>query len=176
MKVVKVIKNIVVGFLLIAFFGFAITITITLLNLNKYGVTQFNDTSLIVIKEEISSDKYQKGDLVTVNQKKIDKIKPGDEIFIYKVKKDGGVSIDVGIIGEVHKENDAISFENGSTYDMKYAAGEANKIYSNNIGNYYSLFQSKWGFLFIILVPSFLIFVYEIYALVVEVKYGKDEE
>ena len=36
--------------------------------------------------------------------------------------------------------------------------------------------ESKWGFLFIVLVPCFLIFIYEVYALIIEIKYGAEEE
>ena len=41
---------------------------------------------------------------------------------------------------------------------------------------WFSLAVSIFGFLFIVLVPSFLIFVYEVYSLIIEIKYGKDEE
>ena len=63
--------------------------------------------------------------------------------------------------------------ENGSVYDIKFIAGTPTKVYSG-IGNFLSVVESRMGFLFIILVPSFLIFVYEIYALVIEFKYGSE--
>ena len=45
-----------------------------------------------------------------------------------------------------------------------------------NIGKILSVIESKWGFLFIILVPNFFIFIYQLYALIVRIKYDKDEE
>ena len=50
-----------------------------------------------------------------------------------------------------------------------------NKKYEK-IGTFLSVVESKWGFLFIVLVPSFLIFIYEVYSLIIEIKYGKDED
>jgi hypothetical protein len=174
MKIVKIIKKIIIWVLAIAFFAFAITMTALLLNYNKYGVTQIDKTSLILIRDEISSDNYQKGDLVIVEGKKIDAISEGDELFAYKVDKDGNVSIDLGIVDKIHTEENAISLKNGATYSMTFIVGKASKVY-DNIGTYLSIIESKWGFLFIILVPSLLILIYEIYTLVVEIKYGSDE-
>ena len=147
----------------------------SLLNYNKYGLTQFGDTTFVIIKGDISSDNFKKGDLVFVEKKKLDQIVLGDEIFAYHVDKDGFVSIDLGKVGKVHTEEQAITYENGSTYGMDYVIGKSSKVHEK-IGTYLAIIESKWGFLFIILVPSFLIFIYEIYALVVEIKYGKDEE
>ncbi len=173
MKVLKVIKNIVVGILLVAFFAFAIAMTVLLLNRNKFGVTEFEKTTMIMVNDEISSDNYKKRDLVLVEKRKLEKIEIGDEIFVYKTEKNGGVSIDVGLVGEVYLDDDAVAFENGATYSSEYIVGEASKIYPD-IGGYLSIILSKWGFLFIILVPSLMIFIYELYAIVVEVKYGKE--
>jgi hypothetical protein len=174
MKVLQIIKKIIIGILAIAFFGFVIFMTILLLNYNKYGVTQFDKTSLILIREGITSDKYKKGDLVLVDGVMIENITVGDEVFAYKVSKEGTVSIDLGIVGELHPNESAITLKNGATYAMDFVIGKTSKVY-NKVGTYLSIIESKWGFLFIILVPSLLIFIYELYALIIEIKYGKDE-
>jgi hypothetical protein len=174
MKIVKIIKNIIIGILGVTFFGIALIMTILLLNYNDYGVSQFGDTSLVMIKEQLSSDNYKKGDLVLVEGKKLENIKVGDEIFAYKLDPSGkSVHLDLGIVGEIHPKENAISFENGAAYEMQFVAGSSSKVY-NNIGTYLSIILSKWGFLFLILIPSFLIFVYEFYALIVEIKYGNE--
>jgi len=149
--------------------------TVLLLNFNDYGVTQFGETSLIIIDEAISNDNYKKGDLVIVKNKKLEKYNIGEDVFAYKVDAKGNVSVDLGKVGNIYPEEDAISFENGSNYSMEFVSGTPDKIY-NDIGTYLSVIESKWGFLFIVLVPSFLIFVYEVYALIVEIKYGADED
>jgi hypothetical protein len=174
-KILKAIKKIIVGILGIAFFAFAITMTILLLNYNTRGVTQFGETSLVLVKGEISSETYKKGDLVIVEGKKVKNISVGDEIFVYRLENEGAVSIDVGIVGEVYPEDRNITFENGETYKEEFIIGETSKIY-NKIGGYLAIIESTVGFLFMVIVPSFLIFVYQLYALIIEIKYGREEQ
>jgi len=175
MKVLNAIKNIFLGILMFVYFAFVIVMTVLLLNYNDYGVTQFGNTSLIIVNEDILNKNYKKGDLIIVEKEKMEKLQIGDEIFAYKVDTKGNVNIDLGKIGNLYPEEEAISFENGSNYSMEYVAGSPEKKYEG-IGSFLSVVESKWGFLFIVLVPSFLIFVYEVYTLIVEIKYGQDED
>lgn len=174
MKVLKVIKKIIIGIFIAVFFCFAILMTVLLLNRNKYKVTQFGDTTLVVLNSKVSSEKYKKGDLILVDSIKVEDIQVGDELFAYQLDSEKNATIDFGTVGNVSVEQKAVEFENGSTYAMEFVVGKSSKVYSN-IGLVLSVVQSQWGFLFIILVPCFLIFVYEVYALIVEIKYGDDE-
>lgn len=174
MKIVGVIKNILTGILSVAFFVFALSMALILLNYNKYGVSQFDDKSLIIIRNEITSEKYKKGDLVIVQSKTLNNIKKGDEVFVYQPRRTGGVDIDFGVVGEVYPDNKSIAFENGAPYSMELVAGTPIKVY-HNIGTYVAIITSKWGFLLSILVPSFMIFIYQVYALIVEIKYGTED-
>ena len=175
MKVLKKIKKVLIWVVAIIFFAFVIAMTILLLNFNKYGVTQFNDKTLIIIRDEISSENYKKGDLVIVNSVKIDQINQNDELFAYKVASDGSVSIDLGTVDQVQVETNTVIFENGSAYGIDYVVGESSKVYED-VGTYLGIIESRWGFLFIILVPCFLTFIYQLYNLIVEIKYGKEDE
>lgn len=174
-KIGKAIKKFIIGLLAVVFFTFAITMTILLWSFNKYGVTQFENTSLVVLKNKVASDKYKKGDLIIVEGRKINEINPGDEIFVYKVDSDSQVTIDFGPVGEVYLDDNAFAYENGSFYDSQFIIGEATKVYEK-IGTYLAIIESQWGFLFIVLLPSFMIFVYEIYTLIVEIKYGSEDD
>lgn len=175
MKVLRVLKNILIGILMVGYFSFVIAMTVLLLNFNDYGVTEFGSTSLIIINDEISNENYNKGDLVLIKKEKLDKIEIGKDLFTYKVDAQGRVSIDLGKVGNIYPEENAVSLENGSNYSMDFVAGAPTKKYEK-IGTFLSIVESKWGFLFIVLVPSFLIFVYEVYSLIVEIKYGADED
>ena len=174
MKVLEVIRKILLGTIGVAFFIFALIMTILLLSYNDYGVTQFGNKSLIIINDEVSNDDYDKGDLVIVERVKIEKIEVGDELFVYRVDAKGVPTIQIGKVGTVYVEEKAIAFENGETYSEEFIAGEETETYAN-IGTFLSVIESQWGFLFIVLVPCFLIFIYEIYSLIIEVKYGKEE-
>ncbi|MBQ2909282.1 MAG: hypothetical protein IJE53_00575 [Bacilli bacterium] len=174
-KVLETIKKILIGIIGTAYFIFALIMTILLLNYNDYGVTQFGNKSLVIINDEIASENYEKGDLVIVEGKKVDKIELGEEIFTYRIDSKGIPSIQVGIVGDIYVEDDAIAFENGETYSMEFVAGIGTESYEH-LGTALSIIESQWGFLFIVLVPCFLIFIYEVYSLIVEIKYGAEED
>ena len=173
-KVVQAIKSFVVGVLGCLFFTFAIAMTILLLNFNKYGLTQFGNTTLVMISDSISSETFQKGDLVIVKSRKLSDLEIGTELFVYRIVNNNKVIVEVGKLGEVYLEEDAIAYENGDVFSSEFIIGTSDKIY-NKIGTYLSIVESKWGFLFLVMVPCLLIFIYEIYALIVEIKYGEEE-
>lgn len=173
-KILKAIKNFIIMVLMCIFFAFALSMTTLLLNYNKYGLTQFGDTTLVIINDRISSETFKKGDLVLVESKKLTDLKLGDEIFVYRINEDGSVRVELGKVGQIYLEEDAIAFENGDIFSNQFVIGTSDKIY-NEIGTYLAIIESKWGFLFIVLVPCLLIFIYELYALIVEIKYGADE-
>ena len=174
-KVLQFIKSLILGVLGCIFFAFAITLTVLLLNYNKYGLTQFGNTTFVNILDDIASDTVKKGDLVLVKSRRLDTLEIGSEIFVYRVVNSNKVIVEVGKIGEIYLEEDAIAFENGDIFSREFIIGTSDKIYSN-VGTYLSIVESKWGFLFLVLVPCLLIFIYEIYALIIEIKYGAEEE
>ena len=174
-KVLKFIKSLIVGILGCIFFTFAISLTVLLLNYNKYGLTQFGNTTFVNVLDDITSDTIKKGDLVLVKSRKLDTLEVGNEIFVYRIINSNKVIVEVGKIGEIYLEEDAIAFENGDVFSKEFIIGTSDKIY-NDVGTYLAIFESKWGFLFLVLVPCLLIFIYEIYSLIVEIKYGGEEE
>ena len=173
-KVLHIIKSFIVGVLGCIFFTFAISMTVLLLNYNKYGLTQFGSTTMVMINEQISNEKFKKVDLVLVKSRKIADLKVGDEIFVYRIISSNKITVEIGKIGQIYLEEDAIALENGDTFSNEFIMGTSDKIY-NKIGTYLSIVESKWGFLFLVLVPCLLIFIYEVYALIVEIKYGAEE-
>lgn len=173
-KILQQIKNFIVGVIGCIFFAFAISVTILLLNFNKYGLTQFGTTTLVMISDYITSDTFKKGDLVLVKSGKLTDLELGEEIFVYRIVSNNKVLVEVGKVGQIYPEEDNVAFENGDIFSKEFVIGTADKVYSK-VGTYLSIIESKWGFLFIVLVPCLLIFIYQIYALIVEIKYGVDE-
>ena len=175
MKVFKIIKTVIISILILLFLGFTIFLTILVFNNNKYGLSQFDETTILVIKKSFASENYKKGDLVIVESKPIKDYKIGEDVFTYHLDGQGGVNINFGRIGQVHEQDKAITYENGETYSEEFIMGVGTKKYEK-IGTYYGIIMSKWGFLFIILIPNFFIFVYQLYTLIIEIKFRKDDE
>ena len=174
-KVVESIKSFISFVLFVVYFVFALVMTVLLLNFNDYGVTQFGEKSFILINGKISNDLYKNGDLVIVESKKIEEYKVGEYVFTYRIGADRIPTVHLGKVGNVYPEEDAISFENGETYSSEFIAGSAVDKHEK-IGGILSIIESKWGFLFIVLIPVFLIFIYEVYSLIIEIKYGNEED
>ena len=182
MMVLNTIKRLFLGLLGIIFFIFALSMTILLLSYNDYGLSQFGNKTLVLMNDQIYSENYKKGDLVIVENRGFtkglgyaDKIEVGDELFAVRVDAYGTINIEIGKVAELYVDENAIAFENGSTFDLKFILGEKVQVYEN-VASFLSIVESKWGFLFIVLVPCFLIFIYEIYSLIIEIKYGNEDD
>lgn len=166
------VKSILVTIFCFIYFSFALSMTVLLLNFNDYGVTQFGETSIVVLKEKVNFGGFKKGQVVIVESESVSNYQVGDIVFTYRVINKIP-HIEVGKVGEVYLNERAIAYENGDTYSEEYIIGKPTKTY-NKMGTFLAVIQSKWGFLFIILVPCFLLFIYQIFALVVEIKYGSE--
>ena len=107
-----------------------------------------------------------------IESKNIKDYKEGEEVFVYHLDGHGGVNIQLGVVGQVFVDDNAITFTNGGTYSSEFIIGSGTKIYPN-IGKFLSIIESKWGFLFLILVPNFFLFVYQLKWILNFQKYKK---
>ena len=61
-----------------------------------------------------------------------------------------------------------------STIATTRVIGKYSTIY-NNIGGILDILESRLGFLLLVILPILLIFMYQIYALIIVIKYGEEE-
>ena len=88
------------------------------------------------------------------------------------------------IIKTAHIKEEITSDENMSLYKLDDAdestiatnrvIGKYSTIY-NNIGGILDILESRLGFLLLVILPILLIFMYQIYALIIVIKYGEEE-
>lgn len=145
----------------------AITVTLCLLNYNEYNVTEFGNNTLIIINDDSLEPDYTEGDLVIAKKEKIDEIEAGDKIFFYNDEE-----INLGEVKQVNKyEGVSSTFILDGNYqvieDDVISSEETVKTYST-LGKILSILESRWGFLFLIIFPSVLAFLHEIFQVVVE--------
>lgn len=145
----KIVLNIFIGVYLIT----TILITYVLLSYNKYNIAEFNNYYLFA----------DKSNLMIVN--KDDNVKNGDDIYYYG--NNGKIKM-----GKVNSISDGVyTLDNEYALDNDSVLGNKNKAKSYAIlGSIYSILTSKWGYLFIIIFPMLIAFVYEIYEIVKEIK------
>ena len=96
----KVLKVIGIIFL-VAYAALAITLTVFLLNYNKYNITEINGNSFIIIRDNELKPDFKKGDLVIVKKNKNNEIIVGDKVFFYDTYKE---TISVNLATVVEKE------------------------------------------------------------------------
>lgn len=168
----KIITNFIFGIYVIV----AVFVTVCLLSYNENKVTEFGDYSLVIIDNNELSPQYEKGDLVIVDKGK--KIEVGENVFFYDTY-DQEVHITVAEVTGIEKVTNIEStytLEGERKVSSEYVLGTAdNTTKFAVIGTILSVLESKWGFLFIIVLPALLAFVYQITVIVSEIRKPKEE-
>lgn len=174
----KVLKIIGIVFVVI-YITIALGLTICLLNYNKYNITVLGDKTFIIVRDEELKPSFNEGNLVIVTKNKNDEIKVGDQIFFYNVHQNQ-VGVNLGNVVQKEKVTDTETtfiMEGDLKISSEYVIGKAetSDVY-NNLGSILSFLESRWGFLFFIIFPILLMFIYEIYAVIMEIKNPANEK
>ncbi len=151
---------------------YVIVITSFILSRNKYNYTQFGDYTLVNIDllAEKNIKDVKSGDLLIV--KNSNDIEKGDVIYYYAVREDNYI-VKSNPVLEVKTDN----------YNSLYTVndGDNNTIASTRVlgkyasvhhtwGSVLSILESKFGFLFLVLLPIMVVFIYQIYEFVLILK------
>lgn len=142
----------------------AVITTVCLLAYNDYNTTEFNNNTLIIVKDD-KTETYNKGDLVIVNNKSTYKEKM--KVFYY-VSRGKKYYIQTGTINSINKDSVVV---NGTVIDKKFLIGtSSNNIVIPFLGSILSVLESKWGYLIIIIFPVLVAFLYELYSILKELR------
>ena len=158
---------------------YVICMTAFLLCKNKYGFTQIGDMTYITINEHLQSylPETKENDLLMVKQNNKD-INVGDKIYYYAVENNEYVIKTAHVKENVISEDDMALYqlddEAKTTIATTRVIGKYSAIY-HNIGGVLDVLQSRIGFLLLVILPILLIFMYQIYALIIVIKYGEEE-
>ena len=166
-----------IGNILFAIYGIiAVFTTICLLSYNEYKVTEFGSYSLIIINDDELAPQYNKGELVLVDNKNNKNIKIGDQIFFYNTNnKEVNVSIAKVLNKEaISSQESSFTIDGNDIISSKAVIGPTSTVkVIKNAGTILGIVTSKWGFLFLIVLPSLIAFLYEISVVFTEIKESK---
>lgn len=148
----------------------AIGVTICLLSFNDYRVSEFGEYSLILASEEYGEN-FKSGDLVIANKK--DKIEINDEVFYYNTySKD--MAVNYGKVTNIEKITNneyTYTLEESTQLSSQYVLGNASKCAKVPVlGMILRILESKWGFLLLIVLPSLIAFLYELWEFIHELR------
>lgn len=151
----------------------AVFTTAFLLNRNDYSVTEFGSASMFIVNDGELEPDYSDNTLLVVSKKSNDDIKIGDKIFFYDTYSNEKVIKFNEVIKKEKVTDTETTFttKDNSVFSSEFVLGTEDST-SNYamLGSVLNVLQSKWGFLFIIVFPLFLAFIYEIYAIIKEIK------
>jgi len=168
----KKVLKIILGILVVPYVLMVIVLTIFLLNYNDYRLTELGDKTLLIVRDD-ELEGFKKGELVVIPRSENKDINPGDDIFFYEVY---GPEFSIRL-GRVESKQD--DDQQMTTLRMP---GEYDLLSSNvigrvddsttysGIGGVLSFLQSRWGFLFIVILPVLVAFIWGIYSFVKEIK------
>jgi hypothetical protein len=159
----------------VVYVAVAVFTTAFLLNRNDYSVTQFGESSLFIVNEDEMQPYYCDDTLLVIEKKANESIEIGEKIFYYDIYSNEKV-IKFNEVTKKEKITDVettFTTKDNSVLSSEYVIGsESTTTDYVLLGSVLNVLQSKWGFLFIIVFPLFLAFIYEIYAIVKEVREG----
>lgn len=170
----KKVLKIIFSFIGFVYFIVAIFAIVCLLKKNDYGYPQFGNKVLFSVEESIQDVNYEKGDLVILTKPNNDDVKIGDSVFFYDTEFAKN-TLNLGSITnrEVINDMETTFSVPGKSFSSEYIAGKVDDATRyKTIGGLLNILLSRWGFFLIIIVPFFIMFMIEIFAIYTEFKYG----
>lgn len=171
----KILLDIIVGIWVVV----AIFVTICLISYNEFHVTVFGSKTLIIVDSEELEPNYQKGDLLIVNRSSDKKINIGDSVFFYIGGQTNEYLINIGeITNKKAVTNTETTYNIGdTTISGEYLIGKTDEVtIYKGVGSVLKLFESQWGYMFLVVLPTLFAIVYEVMMIIEAAKNLKDDE
>lgn len=169
-------KKIISNTLFTIYIIVAVFVTICLLSYNNYKITEFGDYSLVLITNDDVEPDFQDGDLVITKKSKY--IGENEKVFFYNTFE-REIEVSLGTITDSQKitqSETTYTLEGGNKISSAYVLGPASEAtVIPKAGAVLSVLESKWGFLFIIVFPALIAFLYQISVIFSQIKEAREE-
>lgn len=158
---------------------YVIFMTSFILCKNKYGYTQFGDYTFnsIDLMDERNIQNTKKGDLLIV--KNSNDIRVGDVVYYYTPFNESYI-IRSDVVKEKQDDDYSSLYKverDGS--DISFVSSRVLGKYANTyhkIGGILELLETRIGFLFLVLLPIMIVFIYQVYEFFVIIKYDEVDD
>lgn len=175
-------KRVLGGILLVVYSIIAITVTVLLLSFNDYNISEIGGYTVFIVQDDSLEPEYKQGSILLIKSTNDKNVQVGDEMFLYKVINSQEFEVVSRTLQAKTQQGRHTVYlvEDEESYANDYFIGKASDtIVIEGWGYLLALLESKWGYLFCVVVVSLLLFLQEVFELVMEIKYGgknKDEE
>lgn len=140
-------------------------VTVNMLAYNQYHLTEWGGRVFINLKDDMGS--YHKGDMLILKNR--NEYKAGDNLFYCTLKEEKCVVS----YGKIETMMGGIII-NKETVSNKFVIGVDNQVkVVPFLGGILNVLESRWGYLFFVVLPILVAFVYELFHISKEVKRKK---
>lgn len=153
----------------------AITVTVLLLSYNDYNNSQIGGYTVYIVKDDSLEPEYKQGSILLIKSTNDKNVQVGDKMFLYKVINSQEYEVIERTLESKKQQGRHIVYyvENEETYANDYFIGKTSDVVViQGWGYVLNLLESKWGYLFCVVVVSLLLFLQEVFELAMEIKYG----
>lgn len=171
-------KRVITNIFIIIYFIIAILVTVCLLAYNEFKVTQLGDYTLISATDEELEDVANKGDLIIAKKVSAKNINVDDKVMFFMKTKEETFITAAKITDKQQNGIRSYTYLVEGDYRLsdKYIIGKTEEcVKIPHLGTVLQILESKYVFLFLVVFPSFILFLYEGYKVIIEIKYGEIE-
>ena len=170
-------KKVLGGILLVVYSIIAITVTILLLSYNEYNCSEIGGYTVYIVNDDSLEPEYKQGTILLVKHTSDKNVQKGDKIFLYKVINSQEYQFINRTLDNKIQQGNHINYvvDDAESYDSGYFVGKASDtVVIEGWGYLLSVLESKWGYLFCVVIVSLLLFLQEVFDLTMEIKYGME--
>ena len=169
-------KRVIGAILFVIYAIVAITVTVLLLSYNDYNCSEIGGYTVYTVNDDSLEPEYKEGSILIMESTSDKHVNIGDEIFLYKVINSQEYElVSKKLTGKIQQGRHIVyEVEGGEAYASEYFIAKADDttVIGSPWGTLLSILESKWGYLFCIVIVSLLLFLQEVFDLVIEIRYG----
>ena len=159
---------------------YVIFITTILLCTNEHGFTEISGKTYIIVDKNTIDQltNYKLNDIIEVEEAKYNDINEGDIVFFYDTLNEKYIARVDRVVSKSGNNEAALYLleAKGNSVNNKQLIGEPTGRVFHGVGGVIKVLKSTAGFLFLVILPIFVLFVYQIYRTIVLIKDEDDDE
>lgn len=167
-------KKVLGTILFVVYAIIAIAVTVLLLSYNDYNNSEIGDYTVYIVTDDSLEPEYKQGSILLIKGTNDRNVQVGDQVFMYKVLNSSEYEVINTTIQAKTQQGTHLVYivNNEERYASEYFIGKTDDtIVIEGWGYVLNLLESRWGYLFCIVVVSLLLFLQEVFELVMEIKY-----
>lgn len=154
----------------------AILVTVLMLSFNDYQCSEIGGYTVYIVRDDALEPEYKEGSILLIKSTNDKHVQVGDSLFFYKVLNSEEYEFVNRTLESKSQQGRHIVYNVGNeeNYDTTYFVGRTDDtiVIEGPWGTILSILESKWGYLFCIVIVSLLLFLQEVFDLIIEIKYG----